>query len=187
MYRARLAINVPAGGAGLCTLYFLENAAPLSSVVTAMNDLATSMVANMPAGAAIQVPSSGDAIDEATGTLTGTWSASGGALKVSPQSAAQPFAAGTGYLIQWKAAGIVRGRRVQGRTFVCPVVTNTYDAQGSIQSTLLTAQQTAATAFAASGFFGIWHRPSPAGAGSVSQIQSAVVPDRVTSLRSRRS
>lgn len=187
MYRARLAMTIPGGGAGLCTLYFLQDAAPLSAVVTAMNDLAASMVANMPSGSSIQVPSSGDAMDEATGTLTGTWSASGGALKVSSQSSAQSFAAGTGYLIQWKAQGIVRGRRIQGRTFVCPVVTNTYDPQGTIQQTLLANAQTAATAFAASGFFGIWHRPSPAGAGSISQIQSAVVPDRVTSLRSRRS
>lgn len=140
-----------------------------------------------PAPLSWDVPTSGDQIDSSSGALTGTWSDPGGGTVVATGSGA--YAAGTGFYVQWKTSGIVRSRRLQGRTFMAPINGGSYDSAGTIAAVTVSAAQTAANAVVAGGAMVIWSRPLPgAGSGgSASLVTGALVPDRVTSLRSRRT
>ena len=140
-----------------------------------------------PSGTTITVPSSGDDLDEATGDLAGAWTASGGG-SVSGNGAGT-YAKGVGLRTVWNTAGIFGGRRVRGSTFICPIVSGCYEADGTIQAGFLTTVDAAANAYAAAANGAvIWSRPSADNpTGEMNAITSATVPDRISWLRSRRT
>lgn len=133
------------------------------------------------------IPGSGDVLDEATGLITGAWTA-GTAASITATGGAVSYPAGTGGYIRWQTAGIVAGRRVRGRTFMCPFVIGGFDTTGTIAIATQSGIQAAASALVASGKLLIWHRPPPGGAsGSSHAVIAATVPDKVASLRTRRT
>lgn len=140
----------------------------------------------LPTGVTISVAGTGDVYDDATGTLTGSWSASG-AGSFSGEAAFNP-AAGVGACVTWNTGLIVNGRRLRGRTFLVPLATVAYDADGTLTTTTLTALQSFATALLASGPLGIWHRPTTptSSDGSASGVTSFRLRDKVAILTSRR-
>jgi len=83
---------------------------------------------------------------------------------------------------------VVAGHRVVGRTFIAPILSNSFDTNGTLTSGVVTTLQNAANTLAASGHLSIWHRPPVIGSpgGSLAGIVSATVPDKTTSLSSRR-
>jgi hypothetical protein len=133
------------------------------------------------------IPSSGDVVDENTGALTGAWT--GGTAATVTGTVAGAYAAGTGYYVNWITGSVRNGRRFRGRTFMAPIVVSSYDTTGTIDNSFLAQMQTAASALATAGVTVVWGRPSAPGAsdGVTHAVISAVVPDKVTSLRSRRS
>jgi hypothetical protein len=133
------------------------------------------------------VPSSGDVVDEVSGLITGAWTAGTAASIVGGSSTA--YAAGTGAYARWQTNGIVNGRRVKGRTFLCPLITSCYQTDGTILDANLATMNTAVTTLAAAGKLNIWHRPSAKGAndGSAHLVTAGTGPDKVTSLRTRRT
>jgi hypothetical protein len=91
--------------------------------------------------------------------------------------------------VRWQTAGIENFRRVKGRTFLCPLIVGAFDTAGTIFGTNQATLQAAATILAATGKLVIWHRP-PTGThvgGSMHAVTGALVPDKVTSLRTRRT
>jgi len=146
----------------------------------------TALTNKAPAPCSWTIPTSGDELDDNTGTITGTWTDAGGGT-VGPSSSNVAYAAGTGAYVTWNTAAIVNGRRLKGRTFFCPIITTEYDTAGTLGASMQTTLASAAGNLAASTNIVIWHRPPPGGAGgSSSVVVSALVPDKVTSLRSRR-
>jgi len=134
-----------------------------------------------------QIPASGDTLDDATGILSGTWTGAG-AGTVTGSGGTVPYAGGVGAWVNWRTNAIVRGRRLRGRTFLCPLTTACFDSSGTIATTQLGTIQTAATVLAALGELVIWSRPAPGGvAGSSSLVTTSDVPDQATALRSRRT
>lgn len=133
------------------------------------------------------VPSSGDELDDATGTLTGVWT--GGAGGSVTASGASQHAAGVGALVRWETGVIITGRRLRGRTFIAPLMNSAYDSAGTIVTGNLATLQTAANTLSSTSDIGVWHRPTSSGGsdGSWSPVLAAVCPDKVTSLRSRRN
>jgi len=144
----------------------------------------TSVLGVFPAPLTWTVPSSGDTIDETTGTLVGAWTGAGGGSVAAGN--AGPHAAGTGTFVTWETAAVLDGRRLKGRTFLCPLNNSSYDASGTILAATNTTLQTAANTLVATGNLRIWHRPQggPNGIGVVPVAAS--LPDRVTSLKTRR-
>jgi len=132
------------------------------------------------------IPPGGDTLDDATGQINGAWVGAGAA--VVSANGAGVYAAGTGAYANWPTAGIVAGRRVKGRTFLCPLTTGSYDASGTISTASLATLTGAVTTLAAAGKLVIWSRPNAAAvrAGSSYLVIAGTVPDQVTSLRSRR-
>lgn len=174
--------NTGVGGPGLSTFYTLDSV----DGTPALNTFWNAVKAVFSSTVNVTVPSSGDTIDASTGTLTGGWS--GGTAGTYTGSSAGAYAGGTGAFIKWNTSGIAGGRRVRGRTFIAPILAAGYDTDGTIASGYLTIIQNAATTLAGTGSFYVWHRPpAPGGAGgTMNLITSATVPDKTTSLASRR-
>jgi hypothetical protein len=134
----------------------------------------------------VQVPTNGDVFDESTGLLTGAWVGGTGSSNTGSSHGAYP--AGTGAFIKWNTGAVVAGHRVTGRTFIAPILAVGFDTNGSIVSGYLTILTNASTTLAATGKLLIWHRPAVIGSpgGSTHSVVSATVPDKTTSLASRR-
>lgn len=146
----------------------------------------TAIKAYFPTGLQWTIPSSGDTISDLDGTLTGGWS--GGTAASVIATGGGFYAAGTGAFIRWGTGLIVGGRRLKGRTFLCPITTGSYDADGTIAAATITAVNTATNTLVATNKLVVWHRPSVSGAsdGASTTITSGAIADQVTSLKTRR-
>ena len=180
---------------------------PGVSVFYARDAEDTSFIANLraafaacadlfPGGLSIQVENSGDIIDDSTGVLSGSWSGSSVAA-VAGLAPVATHAAGVGLRVRWLTGGIVDGRRVQGRSFLAPISTFNYQADGTLTQDGLDDANAFGAAIVADGRFAVWSRPRAADpgaeppvaarAGSSHLITASLVPDQVSSLRSRRT
>jgi len=184
---ARLLVTwtgTPVTGGGISSFYFDEAHEGFQADVGAF---LTSVTGLCPVGLTISVPTSGDLVDVATGALTGTWSEGSGTNILTTSGVS--YAAGVGMRCVWKTNGIRNGRRVKGSTFLVPLVTTAYQTDGTIvnatQTAVLTACNTLVTASA--GNMRIWSRPVNGVGGQASAVVEAVVPDKVSWLRSRRT
>ena len=142
--------------------------------------------ANLPSGLQIQTSGVCDIINEATGTLEGQDSTATPAVVQGTNAGV--YAGPTGAVIRWTTAGFVAGRRVQGRTFLVPLVGQS-DTNGTIISAVLTTLQTAADGLitAGAGDFVVWSRPRQFSSGSAHVVTGRVIPDLAAVLRSRRT
>lgn len=145
----------------------------------------------LPLGLTLTFPAGGDIFNDTDGQITGSWVGPAGAT-ITGAAPAGPYGAQCGAVVDWKAgAGRVRGRMVQGRTFLVPLMTNAYDNAGSVKSGAQTDILGAANALiaAAATHLQVWSRPRLGASplpGSSHQVTSAVVPTRQATLRSRR-
>lgn len=163
-----------------------QTAPPVAAITTALGSLAGAL----PVGVVLNVPNSGDTIDDTTGHLTGAWSGTGGgAVNASGPASC---AAGVGACIEWSTGGIVNGkkgpRRLRGRTFLVPLHASMYDSDGTISGQGLNSLKTFADNLAAAGPLAIWHRPTTTGGtdGTSYAVLSHNVRDKVAILTSRR-
>jgi hypothetical protein len=168
---------------GLSVFHAPAGIDPTGSLVTFFN----AIKGVFPTPLTWDIPNTGDELSDSTGVLTGGWAGAGGGAVVG--TAAAPHAAGTGAFVSWATTAIVGGRRLKGRTFLAPLWNSGYDGSGTILLATQTTLQTACNALASSGVLVVWHRPTtPGGSDGVSHAVSAgTVPDKVTSLRSRRT
>lgn len=165
-----------------------EQAAPPIAAIRAAYD---TMHTAFPSGIAIQVPSTGDTIEDTTGALTGVWA--GGAQTVVGGSNIAANAAGVGAVIGWQTGGIIvgadgRGRKLRGRTFLVPVHKDVYDNDGTFQLGWLDIIKAGANALQAAGGLAVWHRPTTVGGsdGNSYGVIANKVRDKVAYLSSRR-
>lgn len=100
-------------------------------------------------------------------------------------SAAGTFAAPAGACINWKTGLVFGGRKIKGRTFIVPLASSAYEADGTLVGTARTTVNDAANGL-------ISGTPKPViaaasgGSGYAAVITTAAVSDRVAVLRSRR-
>lgn len=145
-----------------------------------------SVKALLPATVDINVPNSGDLVDEATGELAGTWNTAANAIVAGTSVAG--YAAPVGAVVRWLTAGINNGRRVRGRTFLVPGAAGMQQSDGTLLGTAQATLQAAASALvtADGAALGVWHRPVNGAGGAFHLMTAADVPDRMAVLRSRR-
>ena len=173
----------PVKGNAVSVLHFGDDEAAVSAVVWgAFNDAR----ALFTTGTTITIPDGGDVIDPTTGELTATWTEGGGPLTVVGTSAGNA-AAGVGCSITWLTAGIVAGKRVRGRTFLVPMYSNLYEADGTLSSGAVTLANDFGAEMVASGM-SVWHRPTGPGTsdGSEHLVTGYRLRDKVAFLSSRR-
>jgi hypothetical protein len=170
------------GGIGVSVFY-----SPFGTDATVeLGAFFNSIKAFFPPAVSWNVPSSGDVVDDVTGLITGAWT--GGTTGSIVGTGSGAYAAGTGCYVRWQTAGIVAGRRVKGRTFLAPMIGNSYQSDGTILDATLATINAAAVTLVGFGKTSIWHRPSAKGAndGVSFPVIGSTGPDKVTSLRSRR-
>lgn len=127
----------------------------------------------------------GREVDEATGTLTGTWSDAtvrGGTGTV----AGQPVADATQVLVRWNSNAIVNGRFVRGRTFI-PGMASAQLVNGNASAILVSNWTGFANSLIGSGTgFSVWHRPVGGSGGQRVSPNAASVSAELAVLRRRR-
>jgi hypothetical protein len=188
------------GAPGVTTFFFSTiSQARVDSLRTFFNSLAGLIPSNL----TIQVPGSGDYIDEGAGGIGGSWSV-GTTPTVVSGSGTGAYAGHAGAVIHWLTTGIVAGRRVRGRSFLVPLVSSAFESNGSLTSTAINTISTAGTTLltAVGADMSVWSRPvvahteydkltgtptSIAGrSGTGHAVTGIRVPDLSISLRSRR-
>lgn len=140
-----------------------------------------------PSGVSWQIPASGDSLTAETGILSGSWSGGTGATVAA--TGAVTYAAGTGVCIRWYTNTIRSTRKFIGRTYMVPLISSTYDSDGTITAGNVTILQNAATALVTAAKCGVWGRPLDVGHtnGIYAPFTGALCVDKVTSLKTRRS
>lgn len=171
------------GGTGVSNFYSLFGTDPTVALALFINTIRIFF----PPVVTWTVPSSGDVIDEVSGQITGAWT--GGTAASNTGTGAAPYVAGTGAFVRWTTGDVVNGRRVKGRTFLCPLITTCFDAAGTLTDANVTNINAAVTTLVTTTDLVIWHRPSaiPGTDGQACDILSGQVGDKVTSLRTRRT
>lgn len=171
------------GGAGVSVFY--TNAA--DDATANLGTFFNAIKGLFPPAVVWSIPNAGDKIDSSTGSLTGAWT--GGTSASITGAGSGAWAAGTGMYVRW-TTGLIRGtRKFQGRTFLVPVAVGGYDSVGTLDAANQAAVQTAVNTLVAVNKLVLWGRPIPstAGNGIASTIIAGTVPDKVTSLKTRRS
>lgn len=171
------------GGTAVSVLYGMSGDALCADLKTFF----TSIASRIPTAVQLGCIGSGDTIDEATGTLTGSWS--GGVPWTVNGTGTGVWAAGVGASVRWRTATIHAGHRVSGRTYLVPLNAFCYGSDGTLDTPALTDLRTASTtlAGASSNNLTIWSRPKPGFPGVAAPVISATVADTVSTLRSRRT
>lgn len=176
------------GAPGYSVFYSPEAVDAVASIKTFFNAIKTDIVIST----TLTIPFAGDSINDTDGQLAGSWTSPDGGVVTCTGSGA--YAAGTGAFARWLTTGIVNGRRVKGRTFICPLTANDYEANGTIATTPLGTMSAAAAVLGTSGKLVLWSRPFAGDlrnptprAGSSYPVIAGTVADLVTSLRTRRS
>lgn len=186
MNRCRVVWSNWPGAPGYSNFYIGTTITDHTPVRTFFNALSTLF----PAAVTWTVPTSGDQISEATGLITGAYTATVTGGTASGLGANTGTYAGmAGAQVQWQTSAIIAGRRPLGKTFLVPLYNTAFDANGSLSTTAVSTITTAATNLIAalSGEMKIWSRPRPSIAGANVTVTSARVPDLAIALRSRRT
>lgn len=179
------------GGAASTNFYFLS---ATTAGLTALGTFFTALKPYFPTTITMQIPSTGDQVNDATGVLVGSWAASGGTSITGSGTgiAATPV----GLEVAWLASDVIDGHRPVGKTLIVPVSSQALTTSGVIGSAVITAVNSAAAALiAATTSFGIWHRPvynrkvdppQLVRPGVMVAISSGICRSAPTVLRSRR-
>lgn len=170
-------------GPGLTVLHFLDSATA-NQIRGAVNAFFAVAMVLVPEGTTARVPNGGDVIDPANGELTGVWGGSGSTQHDGDSTGT--WAGGVGLRCVWQTGAIRGGRRVRGSTFIVPLGTPSYDVDGTLTTGAVDAMQTAASNLAVNSL-AVWSRPRPGLPGAAVDVESAIVPDKVSWLRSRRT
>lgn len=142
---------------------------------------------NLPAGVTITIDGNADNIDEATGNIVGQvdfeepLAVTGGVQG--------NYSAASGAVVNWLTGSFVNGRQVRGRTFIVPLTTNSYDAQGDITSGVLDRIRAGAQGLVDANIpspLVVWSRPRGGAGGTSHVVTGSRVPDLGAVLRSRR-
>lgn len=155
------------------------------------------MSANFLTGWTITVQSEVTEWDVQTGLLVGVSTMTTPPSPVGGSATITQYAGGSGLAISWHTNTIFAGRRVQGRTFIVPVV-GVFETDGTLTTGAIASMKAAGDALIASGpgDFSIWAKtfsvvtppakPVQIG-GATASVTSCTVKDMASQLRTRRT
>lgn len=178
-------ITTSSGAGKVAVMYFADGSDPAVSTSAVFNFWDDVRV-QIDSSVIFDVRTTGREVDEATGTLTGFWSAPGLAA-VAGTGTGQSVADATQVLVQWRTGVVLNGREVRGRTFI-PGLNAVNLADGNIGEAYRAAIETAAETnlIPLSIGFGVWRRPKEGVPGAHVQATNATVWNELAVLRRRR-
>lgn len=180
-----------AGATGLSTMYL--GTPPTGADLDAIQAFFNGLTGILPNGVVVTVEQSGDVLDEASGDITGDWTATRTTAPVDGTGGSN-YSGPAGMVVRWRTDGIVNSRRVRGSTFIVPVSVAEFDAGVPTQANvdLLTSSANSLAQDLNLRPLGIWSRPfegSPtvdARAGTFHPVTSGEGRNLSAVLRSRR-
>ena len=182
-------------GTGVNIFHF-DGAAPdeeaLTDLLEGVRALYDPMLSAIPPTYTIAVSNEIEVRAEDTGGLIATVTPPGVAAQ--PGSSGSPtHAAGVGARVRWQTNGIRNGRRVVGTTFMVPLVSQAFEANGTLGSGTIGNLVTGGNALigaanALSLPLAVWSRPTSVGAadGALHLVEACAAPDQAAWLTSRR-
>lgn len=175
------------GGTGFTRLRFLGNltTAEVTQQLNAMKTFFGAMTTALPTAVSIAYQALAQEYDDA-GVLTKE--ISGTPPSNTAGSGGTSWAAPVGGVINWETGAFnSHGHRVRGRSYIVPLASVTYDAQGTLASGFLTMIQTAASNLLSGLIPMVVVSKHPDGSfDQIRQVTASVVPDKACILRSRR-
>lgn len=161
-----------------------------AAAVARVNSFITAIKPQFPPNVAWAIQSDVEAVHATSGEMFGVHTVTSPAVQ-NGTNTGTTYSAASGANITWRTAGVRRGRRVRGRTFLVPIASLQYDNDGSLAASTVTMFTNAATAladFSGTMPLGVWSRPTGPGLedGQWFPVSSVTVPDKVAILRSRR-
>lgn len=182
--RLRCNVTTARGGEGSFSFYSVPGGGHQADVVAFL----TSIKDVWAAGTVVEVPNTGEQLNDANGDVTGTWSFGSPATLTSASTGA--YAAGVGCRIRWSTNGVRNNRHIIGTTFIVPIAVSAYATNGTLDDTFAGTLFSLADDFLddMAGDLLVWSRPSGPGEddGFTNTVLSCSVPDKVAWLTSRK-
>jgi len=191
--RVRTVIDGWTGGPGLMTVYWRPGTgggttADATDCVARVRACLFATLLQFPSPVTFAVQSQVDAIEDTTGALVGSFSATpvalvsaGGANSFAPTSSM--------YLVRLRTALVVNNRILRGRVFLGPILSTQVTSAGGISAGAQTSLNNAFTAMLTGGttasFPVVWHRPGTT-VGTSGAIVAVSTWAQLGVLRSRR-
>jgi hypothetical protein len=200
IFRVKLNWTGFPGAPGLSVFHFRDfdteagagiSVAGAQAAVDRIDTFITAIRTYVPQGVMLRTEPEVEVIEEADGKLQDMFTTTPAAGQQGAMSTANGFAAPVGAVINWRTSGVRNGRRIRGRTFLVPLGSGSYQADGTLaaaaQAGITTAAQ-ALIATAGSPDLGVYARPTGPGASDGNWVvaTSTNVPDMAAVLRSRR-
>jgi len=174
-----------ASGAGKASVMYFDNSILISTQRTALTTWLQAIDNPLDDSITWSLRNAGVIIDDATGTLVGSWS-SGSVVTGTAGGTSEPVSDPAQVLIRWKTSSIVNGRYLQGRTYIPGLSVGNVD-EGNVSAAAVTAFQTPSSALVSSGAgLRVFHRPISGSGGSSADVTSANVWTEFAVLRRRR-
>lgn len=183
-------------GVGLSVLNFQSDAlfaTDVAELATAINTGMGEWQQTIPSAVTFQVVNEMELRDNSSGQLLQVVSGTVPAPRVG-SVASGTYAAGVGGRVRWNTAGVRNGRPVIGTTYVIPMASTQFEANGTISAAALArlqagGDQLIALANTAEAPLAVFSKPTTAGGsdGMLSLVSSAGVPDQASWLTTRRS
>jgi hypothetical protein len=185
-----------AGGTGYTNLYFRDfestglDQAIVNGAVQRTDTWNAAISANVPTGITLEIDPVVAILNAEDGVLQRFMNHAIATQR--PGSGSGAYSAASGACVNWYTAGVRKGRRIRGRSFLVPFAGASLATNGTLDDTKLNALRTATntlvTSTAQPGDLGVWARPSTKGAtdGAWNVVTSFTIPDKAAILRSRR-
>lgn len=175
-----------AAGGGFASVMYFDEAFPVADARADLGTMWNSIDGQLSTSTTWTIRTDGRTLNTATGALEGKWldntvqTGSGG------DAASSPVPDLAQVLLRWQTEVVVRGRLLQGRTFIPGAVVGDVTS-GNVGAVLLNAVNAAAATFVAAGNgFVIWHRPRNGAGGVAASVESSGAWTEWAGLRRRR-
>jgi hypothetical protein len=185
-----------AGGIGYTNLYYRDfetvgiDQAIVNGSVQRTDTWNAAISANVPTGITLEIEPTVAIINAEDGVLQRFMNHVIATQR--PGSGTGAYSAASGACVNWYTAGVRKGRRIRGRSFLVPFAGASLATNGTLDdtklNTLRTATNTLVTSQTTPGDLGVWARPTTKGAtdGVWNVVNSFTIPDKAAILRSRR-
>lgn len=172
-------------GPSVSTFYTSGSA---TSAVAALHTFYIAISNRLPDKLTWSFAGTGDLIDSNTGLITGSYTLTPPTAWAGSDTGL--FVQGVGGRIAWQTATVANGRRVRGSTFVVPMATSSFAADGMLGVAAIAPVNTAISTLLTTmaGALQVFSRPGGTHAtGGNASITSGAMPRAVSTLRSRRT
>lgn len=174
-----------ASGGGHVTVQYFDPTILLDVQRAAIDQMYTALADQFATTTGWSVRTEGRVVDPITGETTGFW-ADGTVLDGSGIGPLQPWADANNALVQWRTDTVVRGRRLQGRTFL-PGFGSGAVSGGNLLPALQSLIITAADTMREDAGLLVWSRPVDGAGGQATLASSCSVWSEIAIQRGRRN